>query len=96
MAEKRPTQAGIELGGHETQPVTRQLLNQADFVFTMTNAHRDAILTDRPNLVERVKLLSPDGIDVSDPIGCGMDEYKNCEREIERYLQSIIASIEFN
>lgn len=85
MAER-----GINLTDHVSQPLTNQLLDQADHIYTMTHQHRDSILAERPELKQRVEVLSRNGSDISDPIGGGMEEYLKCEREIEKHLQSIL------
>ena len=83
---------GIDLGRHASQPLTEQLLNFSDHVYTMTHSHREAILRFRPDLAERVELLSRNGRDVVDPIGGGMGEYERCEAEIEENLHLILES----
>ena len=84
---------GARLARHSSQPLTASLLAQADRVYTMTVAHRMAILQQYPELVHRVQTLAPDGTDVSDPIGCGPDEYRQCSVQILKYLQTIVASV---
>lgn len=80
----------IDLRGHESRPVTDQMLDQADHIYAMTRGHRDSILSIRPDLAETVKLLSPDGSDVPDPFGFEIEEYRHCEQTIEQYLRAII------
>lgn len=84
---------GAQLARHSSQPLTASLLAQADRVYTMTVAHRMAILQQYPELVHRVQTLAPDGTDVSDPIGSGPDEYRQCAAQILKYLQTIVAAI---
>lgn len=84
---------GIDIRGHESQPLTERLLDQSDHLYTMTHGHRAAILAERPDLEEVVKLLSPQGKDISDPIGGGFQCYLDCKTEIEHSLKSIIAQI---
>jgi len=67
------------------------LLNHADFVYTMTRGHRQAILSQRPEVADRVRVLASDGGDVPDPIGGGMDEYERCREAIETHLNQILA-----
>lgn len=85
---------GIDISMHASQPLTDRLLNQADFVYTMTRGHRRAVLTQRPDLEARVQLLSADDSDVPDPIGGGIEEYERCQRAIERHIDLILARIE--
>jgi protein-tyrosine phosphatase len=84
---------GVDLRGHESQPVTAQLLSQADQIFTMTRSHRDLLVRDFPEMAESVRLLARDGADVNDPIGAGSDEYRRCADQIEEYLQGIMAEL---
>ncbi len=84
---------GIDIGAHESQPLTGRLLNNADFVYTMTRGHRNAILAQRPDLADCVQVLAPDGSDVPDPIGGGMDEYRRCQHAIEGHLNQIISRL---
>ena len=81
---------GIDLSDHASQPLTNQLLDQANYIYTMTHQHRRSILAERPELKQRVEVLSRNGSDISDPIGGGMQEYVKCEYEIEQHLQSIL------
>lgn len=86
-------EAGIDLQGHESQPVTPQLLYQADRVFTMTQQHRDWILREFPELEPLVKLLATTGRDISDPIGSGLEQYEKCAKEIEQHLRVILDNL---
>lgn len=85
---------GIDIQAHESQPLTERLLDQSDHLFTMTQGHRAAILSERPDLEESVKLLSSEGKDVSDPIGGGFQCYIECKNEIEKHLTQIISQID--
>lgn len=84
---------GVELHGHESQPLTERLLNQADQIYTMTRSHRQAILAERPDLAARVQLLSVDGSDISDPIGAGRAAYESCKLEIQQSVTAIVDRI---
>ena len=86
-------QQGIDLTNHESQPLTEHLLEHANFVYTMTKGHRNAILASRPDLADRIHLLAQDGSDVPDPIGGGMDEYQRCRQAIEKHLQDILSNM---
>lgn len=77
---------GLNLATHSSRPLTDDLLDRADYVVTMTAGHRDSILAVRPDLADRVHLLSREGLDIADPIGGGPGEYERCRAEIEREL----------
>ncbi|MEQ9066315.1 MAG: hypothetical protein RLO18_06300, partial [Gimesia chilikensis] len=78
---------------HERQPLTERLLDQSDHLYTMTQGHRSAILAERPDLAETVRLLSPNGKDISDPIGGGYQCYVDCKQEIENFLKTIVTQL---
>lgn len=86
---------GMDLSSHESQPLTERLLYHADFVYTMTRGHRDAILSRKPDMTDRVHVLAPDGRDVPDPIGGGMAEYVRCREAVEEYLQHRLSELSF-
>ncbi len=82
MAER-----GLDLGGHETQPLTEPLTRHADAIFTMTRAHREAIVAKWPSAAERTQVLSADGGDVCDPIGGPVERYRCCAEKIRAELE---------
>jgi len=84
---------GIDLRSHESQPVTGRLLLQADHIVTMTRGHQVAILNEYPELSARVRMLSPDRMDVSDPYGGGARDYQTCKYEIEGHVQLLVDQI---
>ena len=59
---------GIDLSGHESQPLTEQLVRHADLLITMTRSHRQAILTEWPDAADHTRLLCQGGQDVADPV----------------------------
>jgi protein-tyrosine phosphatase len=85
--------AGIDLRNHESQPVTERLLVQADHVLTMTRGHQQVILGEFPELSSRVRMLSYDRRDISDPYGGTRREYDDCKAEIERHIIKLLDGI---
>ena len=45
---------GLNLGDHESQPLTAQLVRHADIIWTMTRAHRQAIVSQWPEAAPRI------------------------------------------
>lgn len=84
---------GIDLSGHESQPLTESLVRQADVIWTMTASHRAAILAQFPEAGDRVAVLSPDRVDVVDPIGGPVETYRKCARQIHAHLLSRIDTL---
>lgn len=87
---------GIDLRTHESQPVTERLLIQADHVVTMTRGHQQVILNEFPELACRVRTLSADRQDVSDPYGGSRRDYEECKTEIERHIMRLLEEIEIS
>ena len=79
--------SGMDLSGHHSQPVSEDRLFRCDTIYTMTRVHKDAILQAYPQLADRVQMLSPEGRDVSDPIGGGPEQYAKCRDEIAESLR---------
>jgi protein-tyrosine phosphatase len=85
---------GIDISRHQSRQLTEELLDQADLIVTMTRGHRDAILMSRPDVEHKIRMLSPEGRDISDPIGGGMAEYESCKSEIQTHLQKLLDEID--
>ncbi len=79
---------GLDLRGHETQPLTEPLVRHADVIYTMTRCHRDAIVTQWPSAAERTRLLSVEGAEICDPIGSPVECYRRCVAEIQAELKT--------
>jgi len=84
---------GGDLSGHASQPVTENLVRQADLIWTMTASHRTAILSQFPEAGGRVTLLAPDRVDVIDPIGGTLETYRKCAAEIRKHLAGRVATL---
>ncbi|MCH7988553.1 MAG: Sua5/YciO/YrdC/YwlC family protein [Planctomycetes bacterium] len=88
-------QRGVDLRAHASQPLTDRLLEQADHIYTMTQGHMNSILAARPDVSDRLDLLSGEKVDISDPIGGGKQGYEICEQEIEKQILAILDQINF-
>jgi tRNA threonylcarbamoyl adenosine modification protein (Sua5/YciO/YrdC/YwlC family) len=87
-------QRGLDLSAHESQPLTVQLMQHADVIYTMTHSHRDAILNEFPQAARVTQVLCPEGIDIADPIGGPDYVYQQCAQQIEQALAVRIAQLE--
>lgn len=76
----------IDLSLHESQPLTDNLVRNADLILAMTRSHKHAILSEWPEAARRVHLLSRSGGDVADPIGGPLEGYRRCAAQIEGEL----------
>jgi len=81
---------GIDISGHESQPLNKALVLESNLILTMTGRHKESILRKMPDLAPKVMQLSEfagQGIeDVEDPVGQSVDEYRKILDQIEGYL----------
>lgn len=78
-------QRGIDVSQHRSNPLTSRLIREADVLYCMTNAHRQAAIQMVPDAQDKIHLLDPNG-DVQDPIGHSPDHYRQCAKMIEEQL----------
>lgn len=90
---------GIDATAHRSQFASKWLLKQADLVFVMTQGHRIRVLETAPEVAQRVYLLGEFNqqgccgghkIDIADPIGSSLDEYRRCLSNIKDCFKKII------
>jgi len=89
---------GIALDGHHSQPLTTELVQQADLIVTMTAGHRFEILQGFPEVGNRVFLIKSFGTskvpaDIADPFGGSLNIYKKTRDEIDQALSDLILFI---
>ncbi len=83
---------GVDLSGHTSTALNSEMIHQADYVFAMTRAHRDAILRMSPMSESKVRLLLDDD-DVSDPMGGTSEDYERGALTIERGLRARLQEV---
>ena len=66
---------------HAARNLTSELAQQAEMIFCMTSAHREAVIKILPAVAGKTYCLDSQ-VDIDDPIGKGMDAYLNCARHI--------------
>ena len=86
-AKEALRQLGFHPNGHRARSVTPELAAQAEKIFCMTQAHRDAVLALAPAVTGKTDCLDPDG-DIPDPIGSGLETYVECAERIHSLVQS--------
>ncbi len=67
--------AGLDLSGHRSRQLSRQLVDWAGVIYTMTDAHRAAVLALDPSAADKVMNLDPDGGSIPDPFGMPVEAY---------------------
>ncbi len=79
--------AGLVISGHRTQPMTVELLTNADKVYGMTRGHVQAGREMCPSAESHIELLDPDGADIEDPVGLSPDGFTRVVSRIRRCLE---------
>lgn len=78
---------GADLSRHAARQLTADMLREADAVFVMTRAHREQAAEMAPEAAGRIRLLSPSGEEIPDPVWGTLEAYRRCAAEIERLVR---------
>jgi protein-tyrosine phosphatase len=76
LAMAAAAEIGLDLGGHAAAQFTLRGGAAVDHIYVMTEAQRRVLLQLEPALRAKVDLLDPDGRDLPDPHGLGIDAYR--------------------
>jgi protein-tyrosine phosphatase len=83
---------GIDLTGHSSRGVDRQMLKEADLVLVMTRGHAEALRLEFPDQAARIFLLSQmkggRRYDVEDPYGGTFEQYAESVAVIEDLIDA--------
>jgi protein-tyrosine phosphatase len=81
------TEHGADLSGHVSQPLSHELVAQADRIYAMTASHLYLLHSLRLAVGPTPQPLSPAGEDIDDPIGCPEEVYRVCAQQILNVLR---------
>lgn len=86
---------GIDLTGHRSTHLTKELISSSDLVVAMAARHRDVILMIDPESEEKVILLGElapgrENPDVSDPIGGDRERYMEVREDLNNLTDLLI------
>ena len=73
----------IDLEDHRSRKLTEEMLSQATRIVCMERSQREEILAFYPHRVRDVILLDPEGADIADPAGQGMDVYRRLAKRLQ-------------
>ena len=83
---------GIDIGGHLSEALDLGAINEADYVYCMTEAHREAVLRLAPNAAAKTELLEAG--EINDPIGGTLETYQACASRIRTAVEKKVAELE--
>ncbi len=94
MAGTRATPQAVEalkamsadLSRHRSQPVTPELLHQADVIYVMGRSHASAVGLLSSVAYKKIRALDPAG-DIEDPIGSDVQTYRNLAERMEGLIR---------
>ncbi|MCX5695692.1 MAG: L-threonylcarbamoyladenylate synthase [Candidatus Omnitrophica bacterium] len=86
---------GIDVSGHISQEVTKELVRSSDLILVMEKMHEGAIIKLAPDVKNRVFLLKEfakideNNLDISDPVGRPQDNYEQIFISIKEALERV-------
>ncbi len=89
-------QRGCDLSDHRSRQVTQALLDQADIVLVMEEAHRRSLFYMAPQYLGKIFLLSEmagEYDEIADPYGGPIEEYEETADLLERLIEAGLPKI---
>jgi tRNA threonylcarbamoyl adenosine modification protein (Sua5/YciO/YrdC/YwlC family) len=80
---------GADLSAHRSQKLTKDLIDQADVVFCMSNEHVASVVELLPTSAGKVRRLSARE-DISDPAGGEIEIYRRTAKKIQQAMHDIL------
>ena len=81
---------GIDISKHYSQQITREMVEEADLILTMTESHANMLLAVFPDVADKICTLAgwaeTEG-EVQDPYGGTMEDYRNCRNQLEKLIE---------
>lgn len=81
---------GCAIGNHRAQPVSAELVEQADRIYVMAALHKKILVDWMPSLERKIFLMDPEGRDIEDPIGGSLDQYRRCAEKIYGCIRRVM------
>lgn len=89
---------------HRTQNVSKELLDWADLILTMTNSHKQKLVAQESELIDKIFTLKEyaqidelsqkvTSLDVADPFGGDLVTYQHTAKEIEDLVNKLLTKI---
>lgn len=86
----------VDLKGHCSSRLDKSLVQQADYIFTMTVSQRDYLKQSFPakdNIFVIKEFAAGIAEDITDPYGAGYEVYYECLTELKKIIPGIAARI---
>lgn len=83
----------LDLSNHKSKTISKDELETATIILTMTNEHKDLIVYSFPEYSEKIftlyEYVLKEQKDIQDPFGCDFATYMNCAKEIKALIEKI-------
>ena len=83
---------GIDIKAHRSRAISQELIEESDFIFTMSRMHIERIVAFIPEAASKCSLITKDK-DIPDPIGQGQQVFNNCAELIEKAVKKRIGDL---
>ncbi|MEE9370466.1 MAG: Sua5/YciO/YrdC/YwlC family protein, partial [Sedimentisphaerales bacterium] len=77
---------GIDIKAHKSETLSRQLIEESDFIYAMAQIHRERVIAISLEAADKCVLLTEDK-DIPDPIGQPQEVYDRCAEMIEEAVK---------
>jgi protein-tyrosine-phosphatase len=80
---------GVDISGHRSRMVNREMLENADLVLTMENRQKEALRYEFPENQEKIQLLTEmvgEALDIQDPVSGDFQTYQTIGQQIYQVL----------
>ena len=91
----------VDISNLRSRMLTRELIEEADFIFAMTRSHQRSVIAMHPSAAEKTFLVrefdeNSDVFDqdVIDPIGLGQEFYEECCESIRRAIPGVLRFVQ--
>jgi L-threonylcarbamoyladenylate synthase len=78
----------IDAGRHRSRALTREMVEDATFIFAMTQSHADRAIELVPSARSKIVTLDPSGRDIADPIGGPLATYVQTAEAIAGFIRT--------
>jgi len=83
---------GIDIKAHKSRTLSRELVEENDFIFAMGQIHSERVTSLSPEAVSKCALLA-ENEEIADPIGQPQSIYNNCAELIEEAVKKRISGL---
>lgn len=83
---------GIDIEAHKNRGLSRELIEESDFIFAMEPMHREKVIAMVPRAANRCLLLEENGR-IPDPIGQPQSVYNRCADQIEGAVKKRLSEL---